>query len=250
VRQSKLWRGLWAAVGLAFPLCFAGCGDKVQVTSVQPFVNHPPTIVAQGPVWDSTPIDVAHSGFPAPYIIVGDANGISDIAEAFFDVDTAIVHRIIARPDSISPPFCSFVTYNPLDTVDIIRLIQPTFVGVLKNGLMSRGSGTFFAVQPFFINPEGFGESSVSAFPPLAAASSSFGPALVGCVSDNRDALMTFTVNPPAAPSPTEISITYVDVEYRGLRATIYDASGTKATALWPPLRLIYTTDRERAALP
>ena len=235
-----------AVSGVAFCLLALGCGDTVKVTNVQPFTNQPPSIVERGPAYGPGPIDIARQGSPSLYVIVADPNGVSDIAETVFQIDTAIVHQMIVRQDSISPPYCAFVTYNPSDTVDILPLFEPTFTNV-AHCLMSQ-ERTFFNIAPFPSNP-GFGYGC-NAFPPIRTASSSFGPPLVGCVASEVDRLVSFGIYPPAASPPIEVSVTYLDVEYRGISATVYDASGVTATTRWPNLRLIYTTEKERTVAP
>ena len=245
-RNRATFRAASAAV-VGFGFLAAGCGDTVKVTSVQPFTNQPPTIIAQGPDYGAGPIDIGRQGAPSPYIIVADPNGISDIAETVFKIDTVIVRQMIARRDSISPPYCAFVTYNPSDTIDVLPLLPPTFTDVVQC-LMSQ-QRTFFSIDPFPVFP-GFSFAGCSAFPSIRSASASFGPALVGCVSSDADRLVTFGVYPPAVSPPIEISVTYLDLEYRGISATVYDASGATATARWPNLRLLYTTERERTVAP
>ncbi len=228
-----------SAAVLSFCFLTLGCGDTVKVTNVLPFTNQPPTIVAQGPAYGPGPIDIGRQGAPAPYIIVADPNGVSDIAETFFKIDTAIVHGMIAR-------HCAFVTYNPSDTIDVLPLIPPTFTDVVLCVMPQQR--TLFSIDPFPLFP-GFAYGC-SAFPPIRTASASFGPPLVGCVSNDNDRLVSFGVYPPAVSSPIDISITYLDVEYRGISATVYDASGATAVARWPNLRIIYTTEKERGVAP
>lgn len=62
--------------------------------------------------------------------------------------------------------------------------------------------------------------------------------------------LSTLVVYPPAIAAPRVIFITYVDIEYTGISATVYDSGGLSATTTFPNLRLIYTGDEERRVAP
>ena len=42
------------------------------------------------------------------------------------------------------------------------------------------------------------------------------------------------------------MNVTFVDVEFQGLRVTVYDGAGHTATATYPPLRLVYRAYGEK----
>ena len=238
-------------VGLAWLM--AGCSDKITVnspTNIQPGPNRSPRIIAQGPAWDADPIDVGRAGAPRPYVIVADDDGIDDVSGAFFAVETAIIHRFISRPDSIPGGFyCTFVAYT--DTVDLRALVPTTFMGVVENCPMTHGP---YAADHFSTNVfdqfAGYGGAPCSALPRIDLASPYFGTPVAPCGPQLYEVFSRFGIYPPAVPTAYDVSVTYLDVEYRGLRAVVYDAAGASATASFPNLRVIYMTNGERLAPP
>ena len=240
-----------ACVGLSWLL--AGCSDKITVnspTGVQTGPNQAPRIIAQGPSWDATPIDVGRVGAPRPYVIVADDDGIGDVSGAFFVVETAIIHRFISRPDSIPGQFfCTFVAYT--DTVGIRGLVPTTYSGIVENCPMTRGPYTtnHFSSN-VFDQFAGYGGIPCSALPRIELASPYFGPPVAPCGPQLYEVFSRFGIYPPAVPTAYDVSVTYLDVEYRGIRAVVYDAAGASATANFPNLRLIYMTAGERQAPP
>jgi hypothetical protein len=232
------WTG--ALAGLAC-LC-ASCGDEVvNVTSVAaPPKNEPPRIIRQGPSWPSTPIDVALDGAPRPYVVVADPNGLEDISVVLFNVDAAIIRGIIVRPDSVLADYsCNGLKWT--ETLDISAWLPASLTKVVEDCPMT-GERGYFAYGFFSWNPY---YPECSGFPRIDKSSPYFG---VPTKCGSGEQLLRFGIYPPAVPTVIDVNVTYLDVEYRGLRATVYDAAGESATATFPPLRLVYRSYRETSA--
>jgi len=226
----------------ALSLSSASCSEKAQIVRVvEETVNLPPTIVALGPTWPSTPIDPAVQAVPAPYVIVGDPNGLGDIALAVFTVDAAVLRRIVVRPDSVlADPFCTAVTWS--DTINITNLLPATLGTGVDHCLMNRNGSSFT-----FTGFPGYYYDPCRAFPMISTASPYFGVPTRPC---GPGTLSRFGVYPPAVPSAVDVNVTFVDVEYQGLHVTVYDGAGHTATATFPPLRLIYRAYGEKPSPP
>jgi hypothetical protein len=221
----------------------ASCSEKTEVLRVEPVANEPPTIVAQGPTWSATPIDLTVQAAPRPYVIVGDPNGLDDIALAVFSIDGAVIRRIVVRPDSVLPdPYCSLITWS--DSINISNLLPSTLRPSVENCSMFR-NGSSFTYTGF---PYGFYYETCGAFPAFATASPYFGQPTRPCNGGNP--LTRFGVYPPAIPAPVDVNVTFVDVEYQGLRVTVYDGAGQTATTTFPTLRLIYRAYGEKPSPP
>jgi hypothetical protein len=242
---SRWIRGRRALALVAALSCLsASCSDKAQIVRVvEEDVNLPPTIVALGPTWPSTPIDLNVQAAPAPYVIVGDPNGLGDIALAVFTVDAAILRRIVVRPDSVlQDPNCAAVTWS--DSIDITSLLPPTLNAGVDNCAMFRNGSLFtftgFGGTYYYYDP-------CRAFPLFTTASPHFGVPTRSC---GPQTLSRFGVYPPAVPAPVDVNVTFVDVEYQGLHVTVYDGAGHTATATFPPLRLVYRAYGEKPSPP
>ena len=229
------------ALVTALSLSSASCSEKAEIVRVEPAANLPPAIVALGPTWPSTPIDLSVQAAPMPYVIVGDPNGLDDIALAVFTVDAAVLRRIVVRPDSVLPePYCTAVTWS--DSIDITGLLPATLNAGVENCLMSRNGSSFT-----FTGFAGYYYDACRAFPTFVTASPYFGVPTRPC---GPQTLSRFGVYPPAIPAPVDVNVTFVDVEYRGLRVTVYDGAGHAATATYPPLRLVYRAYGEKPSPP
>lgn len=225
----------------ALSLSGASCSEKAEIVRVEPASNLPPTIVALGPTWPSTPIDLNVQAAPNPYVIVGDPNGVGDIALAVFTVDAAILRRIVVRPDSVLPGnFCTNMTWS--DSINITSLLPATLGSGVDDCLMYRNGSSFT-----FTGFSGFYYDPCRAFPQIATASQYFGVPTVQC---GPSSLSRFGVYPPAIPSAVDVNVTFADVEYQGLRVTVYDGAGHTATATYPPLRLVYRAYGEKPSPP
>ncbi len=244
----------WMTLGtlVALSSIAIGCSDtnKIQVDSVlRPLDNRPPTIVATGPVFPSGPVEViSGSSAPVPYVLVADPVGLDDISVVLFTVDSVVVHRVIARTDTVLPgEFCRRVSYAPLDTFPLEPYI-PSFYRGPVNCLMSPAQGGYYR-SASFAPLQFYTGSECPAFPRFDTASSFFIPGSIsGCYYDGG--LLSFQIVPPAVLSTRNLFITYADVEYSAISATVYDGAGASATAKFPKLRLIYTTIDERGAAP
>jgi hypothetical protein len=227
------------ALMAALWLSSTSCSEKAQIVRVvEETVNLPPTIVALGPTWPSTPIDLSVQAAPSPYVIVGDPNGLGDIALAVFTVDAAVLRRIVVRPETVptDPNFCTTVTWS--DSIDITNLLPATLRTGVDNCLMFRNgsSFTFSGFSAYYYDP-------CRAFPLISTASPYFGVPTRPC---GPGTLSRFGVYPPAVPSALDVNVTFLDVEFQGLHVTVYDGAGHAATATFPPLRLIHRAYGEK----
>jgi hypothetical protein len=235
----------WTAVSLVSVL--ASCGDDVKVTNVLPVNNEPPRVIAQGPSYPSTIMDYRTAGNPRLFVVVADPNGLEDISAVLFSVDTAIVTSVTTRLDSLVAGFPT-CAYSSVDTVDISSLHPSVFSYTMENGSMA-GSGGVYSMYPFTAPVDGeFRVPGPSAFPRIDLANASFGIPLAGCYQLGIS-LLRFGVYPPAVPVAIEVSLTRMEVEYRGIHATVYDAAGASASTSFPPLRLLYAAPVEPNAL-
>jgi hypothetical protein len=228
-----VWMGLAVFV--------SSCGDRTenfQAVTV-PDVNDPPLIVAQGPSWPSTAIDLSIQGPPSPYVIVADPDGLDDIALAVFSIQSAVLRRVIVRPDSMPypPPSCTMVAWS--DSVDITPMLPPTFAPLVERRAMDR-EGSMFTYHSFSWSPYSDGQ----AFPNIALASPYFGTPVNSC--GPQYPLSRFGIYPPGVPAAFDVNVTFAEIEYQGISATVYDGAGHTATTSFPPLRLIYRMYGER----
>ena len=224
-----------------------GCSDKVNVTSVsKPSENRPPLIIRKGPAYSSGPIDAGTSGQNL-YVLVGDPDGLDNIAAVFLDVGSVVLHRAIARPGA-STGFCEGPSYAALDTFDVMPIISTTYPGI-SDCPLEPSEGGYYSIGGFIFPPAFVTTPPVcSALPHLETGSEFFGP-LVGSTCFPLP-FYAVGVYPPAVASPRNIFITYADIEYKGISVTVYDAAGASATATFPDLRLVYQTAEERQATP
>ena len=240
----------WGRVSLlGLMACLAlSCGDKTENFTLEPNVstepNEPPSIVAQGPAWGSAAIDLDVQPPPAPFVVVADPNGAADIALGLFHIDSAVIHRIVVRPDSVLPgSYCNDIAWT--DSVDITSLLPATFTPVVESCPMAR-NGTMFTFSDFGWTP--YGSAGCAAFPAIGSASPYFGKPVKECGASYP--LARFGIYPPGVPSAIDVNVTFLDVEYRGIHVTIYDGAGHQATTTFPSLRLIYRAYREKRSPP
>ena len=235
VRPSA--RGLVLAIGFII----GGCDDENITVVTVPTENRPPRIIAQGPDFPAGGVDVefVHGG-PDLYVLVADPDGLDDISAVFLNVGSVTVHRVIARPDSGDS--CAEPSYAANDTFNIGTLIPSTFPG-LVNFPMGLQAGGIYTTPNFCLL-----SFDCPAAPRIDRANASFGRSVRGCATGSF--ILWFGVYPPAVPSPSDIFITYLDVEYTGITATVYDAAGLSAATSFPNLRLIHATEEERRVAP
>jgi len=186
------------------------------------------------------PID----GQPAIFeVVAGDPDGLDDIAAVVIECDSAVVYRIIARPSAVGSSGCLTSVYAANDTVPITALIPRALPGFARVP-MDRVEGGLYRAAPIC-------SSSVRCpcTPCLQAANPSLGPIQwSSCIFANSVDFLA--ILPPAVPSPVNVFITYLDVEFRGIRATVYDAAGETAARRFANVRMIYTTPEERSVAP
>jgi hypothetical protein len=249
-RFTSVRRRVWVRLlllGLISSLALS-CGDKTENFTLEPNVatpaNEPPTIVTQGPAWGAAAIDLDVQPPPTPYVVVADPNGVGDIALALFSIDSAVIHRIVVRPDSVLPGgYCDDITWS--DSLDITPLLPAAFTPIIESCPMGR-NGTLFSFSEFGWTP--YASGGCTAFPAIAAASPYFGRPVKSCGAQYP--LSRFGIYPPGVPAAIDVNLTFLDVEYRGIHVTVYDAAGLKATTTFPPLRLVYRTYNEKRSPP
>jgi hypothetical protein len=232
----------------ALSLLLVGCDDgdeEIAITSVidrEP--NEAPSFVAQGPSLDE-PIEIVRTGGsgiglgPTLWVQVADANGIDDISTVVVDVDSVAIHGLIARPDT-SESGCSRFTYDTSDTLDLSALVGGIYAGV-ESRVMDQIQGGRFETYPFFFVEK--------VLPELTDISDALGPAMSYGCTDNTY-LELIGVYPPRVETPIDVFVTMLDVEFIGISATAYDASGESANLAFPNMRLVITTAEERQAAP
>jgi hypothetical protein len=55
---------------------------------------------------------------------------------------------------------------------------------------------------------------------------------------------------PPATATPTDVFLTFVEVEYLGITVTVFDKVGESASTTFPDLRVAYSTTLESTIAP
>jgi hypothetical protein len=240
------------AIVICLLLC-ASCQEDKHEISVDPVLqepgNEPPSIIAQGPDFPSGALEIIEYGAtPEFFVLVADPNGLDDISIVFFTIDSLIVHDVIVRPDTstASPGSCYHgPSYADPPTIDIMSLIPRVFPGI-KNYPMELQQGGYYTGFSLCIPCEDcWGQFCV--FPAVHKASNAFSPSSLWCTSS---ALFQFVINPPASDTAKVVFVTYLDVEYAGINATVYDAAGATGTATFPNVRIIYTTAEEKLSAP
>jgi hypothetical protein len=225
MRRSIL--ALFAAI-----CCWIACENTTVVN--QPAPNQPPLILSV-----SAP---ARDIFVPPLfeVVVGDPNGLDDIAAVFLDIDSIRVSGVIARPSHVLGN-CLAATYAPNDTVAITAWV-PRMLPGLGRVTMTRDDGGLFVAAPICSSSVQCSCGPCLRTPPL-------GPLMwPGCIFSSWVDFLS--LSPPAVPSPVDVFVTYFDTEYRGIRATVYDASGASATRTLPNVRVVYITPEERSVAP
>ncbi len=254
MRISILSGMLRLGIGLIFAFTTFGCEDNITVeVPPQQGVNKPPKFIMQGPEYPSGKIEFVGSEYqireagPTFFVLVVDENGLDDIAAVFLNVDSILVQRVIARPDS-SRTTCAAPSYADLDTFDVMPYIPISSLPGIINRPMSRQSTGFYAFGGFAFGAltyNNFRSQGLWAWDPSGV----IGPP-VKCCTCGPVSLEHFGVYPPAVPSPEDILITYVEFEFRGISITAYDAGALSATTTFPDLRLIYAMTEEQNAAP
>jgi hypothetical protein len=218
--------------------------DKVVVQNIDPnAVNQPPTIVAFGPEMPAggfSEISYSRIGIDL-WVLVGDANGLGDISLVTMDMDSLRLVRFIVRPDT-SAESCISYGYGPGDTLasDAILPVPAAFPGLKFRPLAHVQGGLYKAAR---LGAE-FG------FPDIVDASPVLEPWNGGCTSAGAyDVYGPFYVLPPAAPSRREAAISYAQLEYYGIKLTVYDKVGASASVTYPTLRITFKIPMESTPL-
>ncbi len=217
--------------------------DKIVVQNVTPTAtNQPPVIVAKGPQMPANGFGQI-SYFPSGidlWVLAGDPNGLDDISLVTMDMDSVRLVQYIVRPD-ISTTSCIQYGYGPGDTLAAAAIlpVPRTFPGVTFRPLTRAQGGLF----------EATGLGAEFGFPDILNASTVLKPWNGGC-GGGYEVYGPFYVLPPAVPSQRVASISYIQLEYYGIKVTVYDKVGASASATYPTLKLTLKIPDEPTPLP
>jgi hypothetical protein len=227
-----------SAVGLLVLVAavLAGCEDKVVVeTGPEALGNRPPAILLQDPEFSSETIWTTSRCGVSVRVLPVDPDGADDILAVLLNIDSIAVHQIIVRPAVDPDAPCVSVSYADNDTVDIVPWIPPALPGARNVSLRISESGYYGVCMPF---------------PDFEAIGEVFGPPEHHCWAGDGGFLDSFAMFPPALPSPADVFLTLLEIEFVGTTVTVYDEAGANAVAVYPNIRVRYETPEERTALP
>lgn len=226
-------------------LSLGGCDkeDKIFVENTFPSeVNRPPAVLVYSPEFTPAGFEQianyssAGAGFRLT-VIVGDPDGLDDIAAVAVDIDAVSLKRFILRADTSSTS-CPAFSYAPNDTVPTAQILATpaAFPGVALKTLSHSEAGIYYT--------EAFGGYGFG-FPDIFAAASNLARWGGGC-STSDGAWGMWTVLSPVLPAPRTALLTYADVEYTGIRIRVWDSAGASATMPLPDLKVVYTTEKQK----
>lgn len=230
----------------------AGCEDK-QTVILQPGENRPPVIVQQGPatMLHGEPMTISlTSGYTnplgeVPYIIVADPDGAADIVAVTETVQSLVVRRVVARPDTLYPGqqvYCPF-NYARADTFDLSAYVKTPPKTI--EGLTLLAS----AYDGYPYQPAGGGLYRGASFPGLLPAlrfsSDAIGPGRVYANCGPR----VYYVAPPLVPTGRDFLVTHIEIDVIGLTITAYDAGGHTVSATYPTFHVTLLDEAERALI-
>ena len=244
-------RGGWITGAIAALSVLAGGCQEKQTIILQPSENRPPVIVQQGPatMLRGEPLTTALASSysvigDVPYIIVSDPDGVSDIVAVTETIQSLVVRRAVARPDTLDPrrqDFCGLFSYAPADTFDLSAYLKtpPRTIEGLTLSSSSYGSYPYGT-------PSG-GQYAGVAF-----------TALLPMLRFNNDAIGTgqvhfcglgrvYHVAPPLVPQGRDYLVTHVEIDVIGLTISAYDAGGHTVSATYPTFHVTLLDDGERA---
>lgn len=237
----------WELIGFTLLLCVSTACDKKDKIVVQNVIpaetNQPPVIVAVGPAMPTNGF-VQSEDYPTGinlWVLAGDPNGLDDISLVAMDIDSVRLVRYIVRPDT-SASDCIAYGYAPGDTVamDAILPVPARFPGV--NFLpLRRVQGGLFQADGLGVN---IGAPNIIDTSPVLERWNG------GCGGSDGAIYGPFYVLPPAVPVRREASISYAQMEYYGVKITVYDTAGALVSASYPTLRLTLKVPKEPTPLP
>lgn len=238
---------LWCVATSLLVLALAGCSqeDKIVVQNLPPVQeNRPPTIVTYTPEFLPGGYERISSSAPQGLyvqVLVGDPDGLEDISLVAVDVDSVRLRRYLLRPDTSSTG-CLRFSYATNDTVPTgaILAVPAKFPGLHLKPLQ-RSQGGLFILSNF--GGYAFG------FPDILGASANLKWWGGGCLYPNGFDY-PYVVLPPVYPSERAATLTYAEVDYLGIRITVFDKVGASAVLPLPDLRIVFTTIEEKNAMP
>jgi len=196
--------------------------------------NTPPVIVSYGP--QLPPDSTEAYGFKL-FVFVADSNGLEDISSVFLKIDSMVIYGIITRPDisSDSQWLCPHAP-SYTDTVDVSQLVPRVVQGITR---------------PFYSTSGSHYESIDFRWPVLDLdAASDYLSVTWVCSQSSVQYFGVYFVTPPGSTTSERIFLTYLDVKYFGISATVYDQSGLSDSVNFGDLRFIYTTVDEKSYPP
>jgi hypothetical protein len=217
--------------------------DKIVVENVIPAeTNQPPVIVAMGPEMPPggfVETDYFLSGIDL-WALVGDPNGLDDISLVAMDMDSVRLVRYIVRPDT-SASSCIAYGYAPGDTVAMASIlpVPARFPGVKFLPLTQEQGGLFRSAG---LGVQIGAPDIIDTSPVLERWNG-------GC-GGGYEVYGPFYVLPPAVPDRREASVSYAQMEYYGVKVTVYDTAGASASASYPTLRVTLKVPQEPTPLP
>lgn len=216
-----------SGAALALTGCLVACEDTIFVSTGED--TGPPTIIAQGPDFPQGTILWTGGSTPAPWVVVGDPDGLDDIAAVFVEIETVRFHEVIMRADTSTSGCASFmyVANNIVDTTFEIPVPVDT---PGTQSLLSHDEGGIYRMRSFRFPyiPDYF--PTFSRGTNCATSGGAFGRYLDW-----------YTI----VSQQLTVFLTSVDVEYEGITVTAYDKIGGSATAIFPDLRIVYSTSEE-----
>lgn len=237
----------WELIGFTLLLCVSTACDKKDKIVVQNVIpaeaNQVPVIVAMGPQMPANGF-VQTEDFPTGinlWVLAGDPDGLDDISLVAMDVDSIRLVRYIVRPDTSSTG-CIRYGYAPGDTIamNAILSVPARFPGVKFLPLRRVQGGLFDipAVGITYLAP-----NIIDTSPVLERWNG-------GCGGSDGAVYGPFYVLPPAVPVKRAAAISYVQMEYYGVKVTVYDTAGASTSASYPTLRLTIKVPEEPTPLP
>lgn len=234
MRTRDPLRSLILVLAMCSIVVLCGCEEDDFFVTVDS-ENDPPLILSQGPEFPQGTVEIVGCCADDIWVLVGDPDGLDDIAAVFIDIEAVQINDVIIRPDAMSGN-CASVDYTPNNTIDTTSLFAlPIQIPGIHSEPLELDQGGIYRTHPFGV-------------PSIDVVSAALGQPS-GCATGGGY-LDWITLNPPAVPLTLNVFVTFLDVEFRGTSVIVYDAAGDSATTTYPDLRIVYTTAEEQTIAP